>query len=92
MRILKQQLMVHYYGIFYNTGQSCEARSRLYVHEDIYDEFVEKFVEKTKKLKLGNPFDKGTHMGAIIDQNQLERDRWLCSIRNRRRCRNFSRR
>ena len=33
-----------------------------------------KFVEKTKKLKLGNPFDKGTHIGAIIDQNQLDSD------------------
>jgi len=60
------------FGIFYNTGQSCEARSRLYVHEDIYDEFVAKFVEKTNKLKLGNPFDKETHIGAIIDQNQLD--------------------
>ncbi|MBO8157014.1 MAG: aldehyde dehydrogenase [Bacillaceae bacterium] len=60
------------FGIFYNTGQSCEARSRLYVHEDIYDEFMEKFVEKTKKLKLGNPFDKGTHLGAIISRSQLE--------------------
>lgn len=60
------------FGIFYNTGQSCEARSRLYVHEDIYEEFVNKFVEKTKKLKLGNPFDKTTHVGSIIDQNQLD--------------------
>ncbi|MBM7649142.1 aldehyde dehydrogenase (NAD+) [Bacillus ectoiniformans] len=60
------------FGIFYNTGQSCEARSRLYVHEDIYDEFVEKFVEKTKKLQLGDPFDKSTHVGSIIDQGQLD--------------------
>ncbi|MFD3447403.1 aldehyde dehydrogenase family protein [Microbacteriaceae bacterium 4G12] len=60
------------FGIFYNTGQSCEARSRLYVHEDIYDEFVSKFVEKTKKLVVGNPFDKGTHVGAVIDQGQLD--------------------
>ncbi|WP_059104408.1 aldehyde dehydrogenase family protein [Shouchella shacheensis] len=59
------------FGIFYNTGQSCEARSRLYIHEDIYDEFMAKFVEKTKQLKLGNPLDKGTHIGSIIDQNQL---------------------
>ncbi|GAB0168242.1 aldehyde dehydrogenase family protein [Lysinibacillus sp. CTST325] len=59
------------YGIFYNSGQSCEARSRLYVHKDIYDEFLEKFVAKTKAIKLGDPFDKGTHMGAIIDQDQL---------------------
>lgn len=60
------------FGIFYNTGQSCEARSRLYVHEDIYDEFIEKFVEKTKKLKLADPHDKGTHIGAIINQDQLD--------------------
>lgn len=59
------------FGIFYNSGQSCEARSRLYVHEDIYDEFIAKFVEKTKKIQLGNPFDKGTHMGALIDQDQV---------------------
>lgn len=60
------------FGIFYNTGQSCEARSRLYVHENVYEEFLHKFVEKTKQLKLGNPFDEGTHIGAIIDENQLE--------------------
>ncbi|MFF2793963.1 aldehyde dehydrogenase family protein [Lysinibacillus xylanilyticus] len=59
------------YGIFYNSGQSCEARSRLYVHKDIYNEFLEKFAAKTKAIKLGDPFDKGTHMGAIIDQDQL---------------------
>jgi aldehyde dehydrogenase (NAD+) len=60
------------YGIFYNSGQSCEARSRLYVHENIYDEFIQKFVEKTNRLVLGNPFDKGTHVGAIIDQGQVD--------------------
>ncbi|MCD7036467.1 aldehyde dehydrogenase family protein [Metabacillus sp. GX 13764] len=60
------------YGIFYNTGQSCEARSRLYVEESIYDEFLEKFVEKTKKLKLGDPFNEETHVGAVISRDQLE--------------------
>lgn len=60
------------YGIFYNTGQSCEARSRLYVHEDIYEEFIAKFTEKTKKLQLGDPLDSGSHVGAVIDQNQLD--------------------
>jgi aldehyde dehydrogenase (NAD+) len=60
------------FGIFYNTGQSCEARSRLYVHEEIYDEFMDKFVEKTKQLSLGDPFDKGTHIGAIIDDSQVK--------------------
>ncbi|WP_017727865.1 aldehyde dehydrogenase family protein [Halalkalibacterium ligniniphilum] len=60
------------FGIFYNTGQSCEARSRLYIHESIYDEFMEKFVEKTKQLKLGDPLDKETHLGSIISRGQLE--------------------
>ncbi|CAG9621933.1 aldehyde dehydrogenase family protein [Sutcliffiella rhizosphaerae] len=60
------------FGIFYNTGQSCEARSRLYVHESIYDVFMEKFVEKAKKLQLGDPFSKETHIGAIINKGQLE--------------------
>lgn len=60
------------YGIYNNTGQSCDARSRLYIHEDVYDEFMEKFIAKTEKMQVGDPFDKGTHMGAIIDQNQLD--------------------
>ncbi|BCU80975.1 betaine-aldehyde dehydrogenase [Polycladomyces abyssicola] len=58
------------FGIYYNTGQSCEARSRLLVHESIYDAFLEKFVEKTKKLKLGDPFSKETHVGAVISREQ----------------------
>ncbi|MFD2043667.1 aldehyde dehydrogenase family protein [Ornithinibacillus salinisoli] len=61
------------FGIFFNTGQSCEARSRMFVHESIYEEFMEQFVAKTKKLQLGDPFDKGTHVGSIISRNQLEK-------------------
>ncbi|WP_042143163.1 aldehyde dehydrogenase [Paucisalibacillus sp. EB02] len=61
------------FGIFFNTGQSCEARSRLFVHEAIYDEFMEQFVSRTQKLKLGDPFDKATHVGSIISRSQLEK-------------------
>jgi aldehyde dehydrogenase (NAD+) len=60
------------FGIFYNGGQSCEARSRLYVHEEIYEAFIEQFVARTKQIVLGNPFDKGTHVGAIIDPQQVD--------------------
>lgn len=60
------------YGIFYNTGQSCEARSRLFVHENIYDEFLAKFIEKAKLLKVGDPFNKETHMGALISKSHEE--------------------
>ncbi|GAA4714554.1 aldehyde dehydrogenase family protein [Brevibacillus fulvus] len=54
------------YGIFYNTGQSCEARSRLFVHRAIYDRFMEQFVEKAKRIQVGDPFREGVHMGAVI--------------------------
>lgn len=44
----------------------------MFVHESIYDDFMEQFIAKTKKLQSGNPFDKGTHLGSIISQNQLD--------------------
>ncbi|TQS72216.1 aldehyde dehydrogenase [Ornithinibacillus gellani] len=60
------------FGIFFNTGQSCEARSRMFVHESIYETFMEQFIAKTEKLQLGDPFDKTTHLGSIISKEQLE--------------------
>lgn len=60
------------FGIFFNTGQSCEARSRMFVHESVYDEFIEKFVAKTEKLNLADPLDRSTHVGSIISREQLE--------------------
>ncbi|WP_017549143.1 aldehyde dehydrogenase family protein [Salinicoccus carnicancri] len=60
------------YGIYNNTGQSCDARSRIYVEDRIYDKFVEQFVEKTKQMKMGDPMSKETHMGSLIDKSQLE--------------------
>ncbi len=60
------------FGIYYNTGQSCEARSRLFVHESIYAKFIDAFVEKAKKLKIGSPFDANNHIGAIISAGQVE--------------------
>lgn len=59
------------YGIYYNTGQSCEARSRLFVQESIYEDFLTLLVEKAKKIKLGDPFAEDTHLGAIISRGQL---------------------
>ncbi len=60
------------FGIYYNTGQSCEARSRLFVQESIYDQFVVAFVAKAKQLVIGEPLDKNTHIGAIISEQQVK--------------------
>lgn len=61
------------FAIYYSAGQSCEARSRLFVHESKYDEFVEKFVEKTRRLKVGDPFDATTQIGSLISPRHLEK-------------------
>ncbi|CUM45772.1 uncharacterized protein AC631_05443 [Debaryomyces fabryi] len=61
-------------GIFYNSGEVCCAGSRLYVQEDIYDSFVEKFVQfANSEVKVGNPFLPETIQGAQNSVNQLEK-------------------
>ncbi|MBV8245133.1 MAG: aldehyde dehydrogenase family protein, partial [Candidatus Eremiobacteraeota bacterium] len=66
------------YGIYYNAGQTCEARSRLLVHERIYDEFREKFSQHAQKLRVGNPEDPSTHVGAITLEAQFEKIAAYC--------------
>ena len=52
-------------GCFYNNGQSCCAVERVYVHENVYGEFMGHFLAETKALKVGNPLEKGSNQGAI---------------------------
>jgi acyl-CoA reductase-like NAD-dependent aldehyde dehydrogenase len=59
-------------GAFYNTGQSCCSVERIYVHERVYDEFVEAFVQEVKGFKLGDPLDESTYIGAITRKPQLQ--------------------
>lgn len=59
-------------AIFLNHGQNCCAGSRLYVHESIYDQFVEKCVELARNLRVGNPTDPKTDMGPLINKKQYE--------------------
>ena len=61
------------HAIFYNAGQSCDARSRVLVHEQARDAFMERFVAKTSALKVGDPIKPEQHVGAIISQRQLEK-------------------
>ena len=68
------------YGIFYNAGQTCEARSRLLVHEGIYDRFVGAFKERAQRLRLGNPEDPATQIGAITMPEQMEKIRMYCEL------------
>ncbi len=53
-------------GSFFNSGQSCCAIERIYVHQQIHDRFLEGFVELTKKYRLGNPLEPQTNLGPMV--------------------------
>jgi acyl-CoA reductase-like NAD-dependent aldehyde dehydrogenase len=52
-------------GAFYNSGQCCCGIERIYVHEKVYDEFVEGFIDLTKQYVVGSPLDPATTMGPM---------------------------
>ncbi|MGB3501679.1 MAG: aldehyde dehydrogenase family protein [Mesorhizobium sp.] len=52
-------------GAFFNSGQCCCGIERVYVHEKVYDQFVEGFIEETKSYVLGNPLEEATTMGPM---------------------------
>ncbi|HEY6188816.1 MAG TPA: aldehyde dehydrogenase family protein [Pyrinomonadaceae bacterium] len=58
-------------GIFFNQGQVCCAGSRLFVAEEVKDEFLDRFKEKAQKVRVGDPMDKATHMGPQVSEEQL---------------------
>ncbi|HYG82121.1 MAG TPA: betaine-aldehyde dehydrogenase [Pyrinomonadaceae bacterium] len=60
-------------GIFFNQGQVCCAGSRLFLSEEIKDEFLDRFKEKAQKVKVGDPMDSATHMGPQVSEEQLNR-------------------
>lgn len=58
-------------GAFYNNGQSCCAVERIYVHEKVYDQYVDAFVKEVKSYKIGQPNEEGVYIGALSRQSQL---------------------
>jgi betaine-aldehyde dehydrogenase len=58
---------------FTRQSQSCTAGSRLFLHADIFDSFLGKLAEKVQKLKIGNPTDEASDMGAIINAKQFNK-------------------
>ena len=66
------------FGAFYQSGQSCIGVQRILVHADVYDEFRDKLVAKTKGLKAGDPHDEETFIGPMIDVKEAKRlERWI---------------
>jgi acyl-CoA reductase-like NAD-dependent aldehyde dehydrogenase len=61
-------------GAFFSTGQRCTASSRLIVTEGIHDRFVAGLRERLKAIVVDDALKTGTHMGPVVDQNQLDQD------------------
>ena len=57
---------------FARQGQSCTAGSRLFVHSSVFDSFVGRLAAKLRKLKVGDPLDESSDMGAIVSRQQFE--------------------
>lgn len=58
------------YGRFFGAGQICVSAKRILVHENVFNDFLKQFVEKTSSLKVGNGFDSSTDIGPLISREQ----------------------
>jgi acyl-CoA reductase-like NAD-dependent aldehyde dehydrogenase len=59
-------------GAFYNNGQSCCSVERIYVHEKIYDQYVDAFVKEVNSWKMGAPEEEGVYIGPLTRKSQLD--------------------
>lgn len=65
-------------GAYAYAGQVCIHAQRLYVHESVYDSFLEKFKEQASRLKTGHPLDETTQVSAMIDnENAVRVEQWI---------------
>ena len=70
------------WGGFSYAGQSCISVQRVYVHEEVYESFVENFIPRVKSLKVGDPLDEATDVGPMIDPGAAQRvEEWLAEAR-----------
>src|SRR5699024_12419694 len=58
---------------YLHQGQICMITNRIIVHEDVYDEFTQKFVERSKQIKYGDPRDPEVVVGPLINKNQVDK-------------------
>ncbi len=62
-----------FWGIYANKGEVCSAGSRLLVHADVHDRFLDVLMRRAKAMKVGDPFDPSSEMGSQISAQQLDR-------------------
>ncbi|WJG09031.1 aldehyde dehydrogenase family protein [Aliiglaciecola sp. LCG003] len=66
------------FGAYYQSGQSCISVQRIFVHESIYAEFKQRYVDKVSSLVHGDPLDENTFIGPMISESEAKRlDDWI---------------
>jgi aldehyde dehydrogenase (NAD+) len=70
---LDAAIKAQFWGVFGNKGEMCTAASRLLVHEDVHDRFLDELAMRAKKLRVGNPADPNSQMGPQISARQMDR-------------------
>jgi betaine-aldehyde dehydrogenase len=60
-------------GNFYTQGEVCTNGTRVFVHESVHDAFVERLAARTQRMKVGDPLDPATHVGALVSRAHMER-------------------
>ena len=71
------------FGAFYNSGQVCISLQRIYINEEVHEEFAGIIAAETKKLKVGSPYEDDTFMGPLIDDESKNRAKtWIASAKN----------
>ncbi|HEX2435468.1 MAG TPA: aldehyde dehydrogenase family protein [Solirubrobacterales bacterium] len=70
---LERAIAGAYEAIYFNTGQACNAGSRLFVHSDQFDEVVTGLSDAAKRAKVGPGLEEGTELGPVVSDEQLER-------------------
>src|SRR5580692_8608973 len=60
-------------GVFFNSGQVCSAGSRILVHQDVYEEVVERIASRAASIRLGDPMQTATGMGPLVSEVQMKR-------------------
>jgi acyl-CoA reductase-like NAD-dependent aldehyde dehydrogenase len=70
---LERAIAGSYEAIYFNTGQACNAGSRLFVHSDQFDEVVSGLADAAKRAKIGPGLAEGTELGPVISEEQLDR-------------------
>ncbi|XP_015176361.1 PREDICTED: mitochondrial 10-formyltetrahydrofolate dehydrogenase [Polistes dominula] len=68
---LQEAVKIGMGSVFFNKGENCIAAGRIFIEETIHDEFVRRIIEETKKISIGNPFDRSTAHGPQNHKNHL---------------------